>query len=72
MLKTNKPKPSQKAQQLIDEFIGIAYDGNSSADEVAIRMAIKCARHVKANCEKQELKVYWLDVIYELKSGYGK
>ena len=72
MLKIDKLTPRQKAKQLIDEFVGYAYDGNSSAEENAQQIAIKCVRHIKSNCEKHELKVYWLDVIHELKSGYGE
>jgi len=72
MLKIDKLTPRQKAKQLIDEFVGYAYDGNSSAEENAQQIAIICARHIKANCQnKHEFKVYWLDVIYELKSHYG-
>ena len=72
MLKIRKLTPRQKAKELIEDFIGLAYGGNSPAEENAKEIALKCARYIKANCEKHESKVYWLDVIHELKSGYGE
>jgi len=67
-------KAREKAKELVDAFIGLAHDGMTSSEENAQQIAIICARYIKANCEpKHELKVYWLDVIYELKSkGYER